>query len=70
MAKQIGQPVQYRVATTGDENLDWAAAQVVAVYGVGHDVLDAELAPASLLERVDLQVAQGISVGQWREIPA
>jgi len=69
MAKQIGQPVQYRVATTDDENIDWAAAQVVAVYGVARDVLDLEVNSLKQARRRKFSVAQGTSVGQWREIP-
>lgn len=68
-AKQIGQPVQFRVATTGDENQDWAAAQVVAVYGVARTTLDLEISPLKQPKGRRFSVNEGTAVGNWREIP-
>lgn len=40
------------------------------MYGVGRDVLDLEINPLKQTRGRKFSVAQGISVGQWREIPA
>lgn len=62
--KKIGQIVQFKVGSVGDDNLDYAAAIVIGVYGVAGTTLDLEIFPLKLAKGRRFNVAQGTGVGQ------